>query len=773
MNKINKLVVGVGILCLTSVSNAQTSASTAAQTSLNDGSGGLEEIVVTATKSGDVSAQKVPVSIQAISEEDMTRGAIQGFDDYSKLIAGLTTLNRGPDQTQIVIRGVTTGGVSYAHPQDQSTSGMYVDDTPVSDNGFNPDLDLFDVNRIEVLKGPQGTLFGAGAESGAIRIITNDVDLNKQSGAASASGAAVDGGDADYAAHAMINAPLIDDVLGIRASAFYDHEGGFIKNVYTDTNDSNPYHSEGGRLKGLWKVNDAFDIHASVIYQNLDAAGRPQVFAPGNPAITQYIAPGENFAVTGPYQIVKFLPDPFTDRFTLSSLIADYTLGSLHFVSSTSYQNRIFDNTLDDTYRTRKHFGVENIDGDPLDLAFLNDTDLNDIAQEFRVNQNLDNGIKWVGGLYFERHDIHFTQSAVAPGLDALAEKEGLPPASALGAQRNSEYDSNEADNTTQYAAFGEATIPLATQWSVILGERVFNYRQTSVFRFAGIANDGLTASNSSTSESGNTPKAELTYKPTDNATVYLSAAKGFRLGGTTEPLPVHGVFGEDCQADLDKVGLTAVPTKFDSDHLWSYEFGAKTSWLDNRLIVNAALFDIEWSNIQTFLTLPCGFSTVVNAGKARSRGGELETSWAPIRLLTLGLTASYTDAVLVESTPGLSANPGDRVPYVAKFSGNVSAELREPFGSQERSMFVRGVVSYLGSSFDQFAGFGNVQEMPAYADLNGSAGVTLGDWDLMVYGKNLTNRYIVTGVDTARNVPVTYTVAPPRTVGLEAKLRF
>ena len=174
----------------------------------------LEEVTVTATKTDAVSAQSAPFTLQAIGADELARGQIQGFDDYSKLIPGLASVNKGPDQTQIMIRGITAGRVSHAEPQNQSTSGLYVDEMPVADNAFNPDIDLFDVNRIEVLKGPQGTLYGAGAMSGAIRIITNDVDLTRSAGAASLTGSSIDHGGAGYAAHGMVNMPLTDAIGG-------------------------------------------------------------------------------------------------------------------------------------------------------------------------------------------------------------------------------------------------------------------------------------------------------------------------------------------------------------------------------------------------------------------------------------------------------------------------------------------------------------------------------------------------------------------------------
>jgi outer membrane receptor protein involved in Fe transport len=733
----------------------------------------LEEVTVTATKTEAISAQSAPFTLQAIGEDELTRGQIQGFDDYSKLIPGLASVNKGPDQTQIMIRGITAGRVSHAEPQNQSTSGLYVDEMPVADNAFNPDIDLFDVNRIEVLKGPQGTLYGAGAMSGAIRIITNDVDLTRSAGAASLTGSSIDHGGAGYAAHGMVNLPLTD-AIGFRASGYYDHEGGYIDNAYNGSTDINSYSTEGGRLKGLWKVNDQANVRLSVLYQKLTSDGRPQMFMPGDPAVTAAAGPTENYAVTRDYQTVNFLNQPFDDHFTMANLLADYAFGDVKLVSSTSYLNRVFDNQLDDTYRTRLHFGPTEADGvTPLDSPFVNDSNVNDIAQEVRLSQKLANGLSWVGGLYYERHDVHFVQSVITPGLDALAESFGLPPASGFGAQPNSEFDGDENDRQQQYAAFAEVTIPLASQWDFVAGLRLFHYKQDSTLRYAGIANDGVTSKDTTTSQSGNTPKAQITYRPTEDATVYLEAAKGFRLGGVTEPIPLSGVFGTDCGKDLASVGLATIPNTFQADHLWSFELGEKSSWLAHRLTVNAAVFDIEWSDIQTNVFLPCGFITVVNAGKVRSRGAEFEVSWAVLGGLTLSASGSYTDATLVNKTLQFTAQEGDRVPNVPKLNGDVVAEYRRMLEAPGRSVFVRAGVSYMGDSYTEFQSLSTAKLIPASASADASLGFTLNRWESSLFVKNLTNRLIVTGVDTDRNVPTTYSVAPPRTVGLEVRYNY
>ncbi len=752
-----------------------TLSASAQSTDEDSDSTGLSEIVVTASKTGDQSLQSVPITIQAFGEDELKKGIIQGFDDYSKLVAGLSSVNKGPDQTQIIIRGITAGRISHAEPQNQSTSGLYVDEIPVSTNGFNPDIDLFDVQRIEVLKGPQGTLFGAGAMSGAIRIITNDVDLHQTNGAASINGEAVDHGSVNYAAHAMMNVPLLDDVVGVRASAFYDHDGGYINNVYDGRKNYNAYRKAGGALKGRWDVNDQFNLRASFIYQELNADGRPQAFSPlDDAAVNAVNLPGQNFTIGSHYETLKFTPDPFHDKYWLMNLLANYSFDSLKFVSSSSFLNRQFNNRLDDTYRTRRNFRTSTqLNGDPLNSNFRNDTDLNDFSQEFRLSQNVGSRVSWVAGAYFERRNVHFSQSDPTPGLDALSATFGLPPAAFFGASPDSLFDGNEVDGQSQYAVFGELNFALSPSWHLILGDREFHYKQDTDIRYAGIAQGETSVKQGSTKESGNTPKVELTFTPTEESTLYASATKGFRLGGVTEPFPLgNNFFDQNCEDDLAGLGLTELPTRFRSDTLWSYELGAKTRWLDRSLTVNTSLFDIEWKNIQTNVFFRCGTIAVLNVGKARSRGAELEASWAPIRSLIFNVTGAFTDATLRKKTSAIIAQVGDRVPNVPRFSGSASTEFRHSLDS-DSAFYVRGVFSYIGSSFDEFQSLPNVSRVPVNASVDAAVGLTLARYDFSVYAKNLTNRLNVTSVDPDRRVPTTYGVAPPRTIGAEVRLRF
>ena len=762
-----------------------------AQGDKNNGAPTLQEVVVTAQKTGAESAQSAPLTLQAIGQDEIANAQLQGFDDYSKLIAGLSSIDKGPDQSQIVIRGITAGRVSHAEPQNESTSGLYIDEAPVADNGFNPDLDLFDVNRIEVLKGPQGTLFGAGAESGAIRIITNDVNLRNVAAAADVTGSTIDGGGTGYSGHGMVNVPL-GHTLGLRAVAYYNRDGGYIKNLYGQgDSDINTYSTAGARLEGLLKPTDTFDVKGSFIYQRLAEDGRPQMLVPGNPLNTPtepaagstpaypLIGPGETasmFDVNRDYQVVKFGPDPFHDSFALSNLLIEDDLGSgMRLVSSTSFQNREIHNTLDDTYRTRIAFGTGTLDGvTPLtSTAFVNDTTLNDLAQEIRISQKLDSGLTWVGGLYYEHHDIRFQQSDVTAGLDGGLGLTGPQYTAATGAQPNSLFDGDEGDAQQQYAVFGEATIPLARHWDFVAGLRWFHYKQDSSLVYAGLAQGELDHKTGTVAESGTNPKAQITFHATRDAMLYLSASRGFRLGGITEPVPVgSGPFASDCARDLAQVGLNAVPSTFKSDHLWSYELGAKTAWLERRLTLNVSVFDVEWSDIQSNIFLPCGFITVINAGHVRSRGAEAELNWAVTRGLTLSASTAYTNAKLTEKALAFAAQVGDRVPNVPHINGSAAAEYRWLVGTG-KSVYMRADVAYVGDSFTEFNSLSTALRVPSSTSIDGSLGMDIGSWEVSVYGKNLANRLIVTGVDTDREVPETYSVAPPRTLGVEARYDY
>lgn len=770
-------------LCVSSVALAQGNK--------NDSAPQLKEILVTAQLTGAQSAQSTPVTLQVIGQGEIARDQLQGFDDYSKLIAGLASINRGPDQTQIVIRGITAGLVSHAEPQNESTSGMYIDGAPVADNGFNPDLDLFDVNRIEVLKGPQGTLFGAGAESGAIRIITNPVSLRGFGAAAEVTGATIDGGGPDYSVHGMVNVPIAP-TLGLRAVGYYDRNGSYITNVYSRSGPySNAYSTTGARLEGLWKPSDTLNVRATFIYQRLAEAGRPQMFVPGNPLNTPtepasgsspaytLIGPGETgsmFDVTRNYEVVKFGSDPFHDSFALSNLRIEDDLGAgMTLISSTSFQNRRIHNSLDDTYRTRIAFGTGTLDGvtPATSLAFFNDSTLNDLAQEIRISQKLASGLSWVGGLYYEHHDIRFQQSDVTPGVDSALGLTGAQYTAATGAQPNSIFDGNEGDTQQQYAAFGQATIPFARRWDFVAGLRWFHYSLNSDSFEAGIAQGELDVKNDTVAESGTNPKAEITFHATPDAMLYLSASRGFRLGGVTDAVPVgNGPFSSNCAQDLSQVGLKSVPSTFKSDYLWSYDLGAKTAWLKHRLTLNASVFDIEWSNIQTNIFLPCGFITVLNAGHVRSRGAEAEFDWAVTRGLTVSTSAAYTNAILTEKTLAFDAQVGDRVPNVPRFNGSAAAEYRW-FVGNGMSAFARAQVAYVGGSFTEFNSLSTALRVPSSTSIDGSLGVDIGNWEVSIYGKNLANRLIVTGVDTNRDVPETYSVAPPRTLGIDARYDY
>jgi iron complex outermembrane recepter protein len=765
-------------LSLSCAANAQSAGNTASsETKADDAAarGGLTEIVVTATKQGEVNLQRVPSSIQVLTSEALQQQQIQGFGDYARQIPSLSSINQGPGQTQIVLRGVTTGRINHSQPQNKSTTGLYIDEIPVSAGAFNPDLALFDVTRIEVLRGPQGTLYGAGAMSGAIRILTNQPKIGKTEGLAEGTVSFTHYGDVNYATRGVVNLPLADS-LALRMSGYYEDNGGYIDNVYSGKNNYNSDRTYGGRASLLFNPGEGYSVSINVLHQNLKANGRPDEFLNGNQQVDLSLpapyfrnvlkAPGENTTITGPYQTVKFLDDPFRDKFTIVNGVLASDLGFANLTSSTSYLWRDADNALDDTYRNRKNQGraTQIANGRPLLIPFLNNIQTRQFSNETRLASPLGKTIEWVAGVFFARQKDKFVQSAPEAGLDDILLSYGLPPSVGFGADPNNVFQGRQTIDARQYAAFGEVTVNASDMFSALVGLRYYHYNQGFGLRYAGIANDGVTTINTSITEDGFNPKFQLNFKPKDKILIYVQAAKGFRLGGINEPLPTAGVLGTACPANT--------PRSFGSDSLWNYELGFKGQTENRRATLNVAAFQIDWDNIQTSQFLPCNFTTVVNAGKARIRGLEGELRLAPVDNLVLSISGSYTDAKLIRVTPAYTARVGERLPNVPKLLLNASVDYTIPLANNS-DIYVRANIQHQGNSYADFRSQAGSFEVPKNTSADFFAGYRHDPWELSVFVKNVTDERIVTAVDIDRNTPISYSVAAPRTIGITGRLRY
>jgi len=633
-------------------------------------SAGLEEIVVTATRRSE-RLQDVPVSVIAFSQEKMDEQGLRNIDDLSRLSPGLNFQRNGmssagnynDEGSDINIRGVdSTAGTS--------TTGIYIDDTPIQTRhiGFgsiNAFPQLFDLDRVEVLRGPQGTLFGAGAEGGVVRFISPEPDLSKATGYARADIATTDGGSPSYEGGAAFGAPIIDNVLAFRASVSYRRDGGWVDRVgYTlspnntvllptpvyngDTTESNAnsWNTLTARLAVKWQVNDALEITPSVYFQRLQISDTAAYWIPiSSPSSTVYLNGNAG-------------TNPSDDPFTLSAIRVKWDLGFASLFSNTAYYNRNQQAISDYTQYLRAtwaSFGeLANGFPQPGDRGWATFQDnQRNFYQEIRLaSKDTESRIVWNGGLFYSHLSENVPENIYDPTLNAEVNAFTPPPVpvpvcGAFPCPGGLIYN-GPVDQVIdkQIAAFGELAFKLTDTFKATAGLRFSRLNYTGTVAETGGFLGTTIITSSSATENSVTPKAVLSWQPDHDNLEYVSAAKGFRPGG-----PNVGV-GDICQSNLTSLGISQVPGQYSSDSLWSYEIGSKNTFLDHKLQINASLFYIDWSNIQQNVYLPaCGEQFTANLGKAKSEGGDIEVLFRPIEALTFDVTAAYTDARLTKTS--------------------------------------------------------------------------------------------------------------------------
>ena len=539
---------------------ASLSAAAVAAAGVEPSSGGVEEIVVTASKRGAERLQDIPISITAISQEKMERSGMDDFLDYARAVPGLgfqmLSAAGGRDDIRggrrLNMRGIESGfdGVP--------TVAFYLDDAPV------PVMDpkLFDIERIEVLRGPQGTLYGANSMGGAVRVVVNKPVQNEYQYRGDVSLASTRAGAESYNANAMINAPLIDDVLAARGVLFYRNEGGYIDNVIPQESggerverDIGKEESWGARLALSFQPTDNLRITPSVFRQETKVDGS-SLWEAAFRDLTAYD---------------RKVNDRQTNAFTLTGLEASWTLGNVEIFSATSYFETDF-STVEDG--TKGSFNTGLIEAGQVQMS-LTQTDTTRFSEELRVSYH---GERWNGviGAFYLDEDRHFDQ--VFPRADGL---DG--PTFFEGTQSNGEQ---------QLAFFTEGTYKLTDRLDLTAGARWFKGDQDQQVRFYS---DGvLDAQDGKASDSALSPKVQLSFHFDPEKMAYVSATKGFRPGGPSGVVPLS-----TCGEDLAALGLSRAPTAFQSDQLWSYEVGSKLSFADRRAVIDSSVYYIDWSDVQ------------------------------------------------------------------------------------------------------------------------------------------------------------------------------
>jgi iron complex outermembrane recepter protein len=696
----------------------------------------LAEIIVTAQRRAE-SIQNVPVSIGTLSGQQLADFGADGFETFANRIPGLQLFNAGNGDTQMQMRGVVTSIDQDQSPQTSTTVGLYLDDISTAISSASPNLVLEDLERVEVLRGPQGTLYGSGSESGTIRLITRKPRLDTWEAQVSGEGAAVSGGAPDWHGSAVINAPLVDGVAAVRVLTYYRRDGGFFDNPVLGLNNTNLVTTYGGRVELLVKPTEdlSFLLSATFQDQRLDDNNFFNAFY-GYPIRTTYAL------------------EPQTNNARIVGLTADWTLPGMTLTSVSGFQSN-YQNANLETGQFPFFAGAP-AGFDPA-TSIPSIGQVNAATQEFRVHSDDFPLGNWLAGVFFGNTVRNLTQTLDAPGIEATVPT--LPSGPSEGTITDRLFDTSVAIHTKQFAVFGGATWKITPALALSGGLRWYHYQQEAVYDSQGFFNPGASRNQYGLSQSGTNPRVTVDYHLAADKMVYATVSRGFRLGGENAPLPAGACGGGS--------GTTA--PAFDSDSLWNYELGAKTSWDDRKITLDGALFYINFNNFQVQQTLGCGSAVVQNAGTLISKGLELELTARPITPVQLSLGLTYTDSALKDTIKDVGL-AGDRAPYVPRLALNAAADYSRPL-TGGLSGFGGVDVQFVGSRVTAFSrGLSYYGSMPSYTTLNGRIGVETGPLRVMLFGDNLGNSHplIFQNELTQSTIAQLQTVTlKPRTVGV------
>src|SRR5262245_24834741 len=578
-----------------------------AQTAIAQETAVLGEITVTARKREE-SLQDVPFAISARTGKALSEAGARNIEDISRNIAGLSVQNLGPGQSQVGIRGISAGKIDRDLAGIKEQVGVYMDESVISLSLFTPDLDLYDLNRVEVLKGPQGTLFGSGSIGGTVRYISNQPDLSDGYGSVEAGYDVVDAGGDGGSVRAMLNLPL-GDRAALRVVGYYDETPGYIdahgpgRTLDEDVNDGE---RTGGRLALRWELTDSITITPRVIYQDVDIHGvnREDVWN----LLANPLTSTEPAVTIGEREQYRQLEERFDEEFTLADLTMEFDFGSAVLTSVSSYTNRNLLMARDATQLTGSvtYFNLGG-NGDQVRLnSELDDQTLLEMfTQELRLASDYEGRFQWVVGGFYSDIDRDYGQTLPTPGYDAMLIDVlcGGPPDCGVsgpffGGPPDSPFYSKIPYDFKQVALFAEGTWDITDRLSATVGARYYDFDEDRVLYFGGIFADSEgtpdepTNGPGSTSEDGVLPRILLSYNVSDSFQLNAQAAEGFRLGGINDPLNL-GLCSAD---DVDTYG--GHPT-FDSETLWNYEFGAKIGFADGRGQFNISAFYADISDLQ------------------------------------------------------------------------------------------------------------------------------------------------------------------------------
>ena len=757
----------------------------------------VDEIIVTGTKR-DSTIQDVPFSINAQTQEDIQRSGAVTLEDLSRNVAGLTIQNLGPGQSQVSVRGVSAGQVVRDQPGVKEQVGVYLDESVISLSLFTPDLDLFDLNRVETLRGPQGTLFGSGSVGGTIRYITNQPRLDRVEGLVEGNLNLVDGDDVGGYLKGAVNVPL-SDVLALRAVGYHTEYGGFIdarREGGGRQENVNSGSRSGGRIALLFQPTPGISITPRVVYQKIEADGfnRQEVFnLYANPFTTT--RPPVTF---GEREQFLLRDESFSDETLLADLTAAFDLGSVTLSSVTSFIDRDILVSRDASALT----GSVSVDlgfptaGVLLPSNLLDATALEQFTQEARLSSNDDGAFQWLVGVFYSQVDRLYTQRLPTPGYDAFTDARfgaGTSAAVANGFPLNSPYNATLPYDIQQTAVFGEASYDFG-RLTVTAGGRFYDFTETRQFKSGGLFSNGDNRTDE-TSSNGFTPRVLVSYEASDTVTLNAQASQGFRLGGVNDPLNIPLCSAQDRT-------IFGGFQSYEDESLWNYEAGLKSR--SGPITFNGAVFYTDIKDLQTTLDAgSCSSRIVFNVPKAHTMGIEGEFTARLAEGLDIGISGSVLEAEFDSTVrDGTGAviggiREGNRLPSVPKFQISLNATYTRRV-NDTMDGFITASFQHVGSRYTQASdqennprsfvsglAFGGATgtrasvvdlELPSYEIFNLSAGVEMDNGvDIVAYVNNVFDENPLLSFDRERGgrARLGFSVGQPRTVGVTVRRAF
>ena len=718
------------------------------------GSPALEEIIVTATKR-DERLQDVPVAITALTAQQVEKLGVQRVADYIALVPGFAVRDHGaPGHGTVILRGLNTGTF-----QSTATTAYYFDDTPFTPSGalsygafVTPDPDISDIERIEVLKGPQGTLYGASSLGGVVRLISKKPDLNEVGGSIKLDGSSVHGGNEGYGVRGVLNVPLIDETLAVRLSGVARHIPGYVDNVFTGKKDRNEGHTYGGRIAVLWQASQDLSVELAGLYQKTETDALHFTFAN-----TDTDKP--KFGRNKDYSAVD---DGITPEYETLSAKAEYSVGPGTLVATGSFAKYDVDTFFDftDAYgyplTLPPPFGLGLPPGSFATPTYGN-SNMKKYTEEVRYVSERLGRFEFLVGAY---HTYEKTEFAATVPVKSLPGLQQFPaPFDVL-------VDGLTFGDYEETAGFGNLTYYITDNVDITAGVRYSHNKQEYAFT------DGISFFTPEpareipkVSDSAETYLVTLRWRPTEHINTYLRAASGYRPGGP-------GVSRDP-----------TAPTEFDADTVWNYEAGIKASTADYALSMNLAVFHIDWKDLHMDRYDANGLPFTVNGGKAEVDGVEIDLAARPFNGVTVGFNAGYTDAEIKEADPRVTvstgASAGEALPLSSKYTAALLGDYSFDIGAQTKGSF-GATYKYQGKKHSSYPGSPSDPDVviPSYQVVDLRAGFNIGHMDVQLRCDNVFDEGGISTISSFKILnnpasPTFLTYIRPRTFSISLGMSF